>query len=215
MASAPRSHRRPPARLILALLTVIAVTGCGGDDGSPQPSSDQDQIRVAVERLLESESVENQCETAVTARFVREVYSSLARCRAANRPDDEDDEPDSAAISATRIEGDRATTAVTLTSVNGARATGRLALVRVAGTWKVDRLGVDFLRSIFEALPKEAETAQERVILRCLAEASRRLSRRALRRFGNEVVGQRLKPEGFPPGALSCIRRSERPGPTI
>lgn len=208
MATAPRAHRRRLARLILLALCAVAV-GCG-DDGSSDAGTDTEQIRSAVERLMESETVKDQCEAHVSERFVREVYVSLARCREANKPDGENDEPDSATISATRIDGGRATTGVTLTSVKGARATGRLALIKVSGTWKVDRLGVDFLRSIFAALPTEASTDEERLVLDCLAEAARRLSDRAVRRFGNLMIGQQLEPEVFPRGAIACIQRGSR-----
>ncbi|MFP5364143.1 MAG: hypothetical protein ACLGI5_15600 [Thermoleophilia bacterium] len=193
---------------MLAALCAVAA-GCGAN-GASDAASDTDQIRVAVQRLMESESVEDQCEKGVTERFVREVYVTLARCREANRPDGDDDEPDSARISATRIDGDRATTGVTLTSAKGARATGRVALAKVGATWKVDRLGVDFLRSIFQALPTEAATAEERLVLDCLAEASRDLSDRELRRVGNLLIGQQLEAESFPPAALRCIRRGSQ-----
>lgn len=209
MATAPRSHCRRLTRPILAAVCALAA-GCGGGDSSSDANSDVDEIRVAVERVMESESVEDQCERGVSERFVREVYGTLARCREANRPDG-DDEPDSATISATRIDGDKATTGVTLTSAKGARATGRVALVEDAGTWKLDRLGVDFLRSIFQALPKEAETADERLVLDCLATASRELSDREVRRVGNLLIGQRLEAESFPPAALRCIRRGTQP----
>ena len=205
--AAPRPHARRRSRLLLVALCAVAA-GCGGDDSSSDTASDTDQIRAAVKRLMESESVRDQCEAGVSDRFVREVYVNLARCRAANKPDDGDqDERDSATISATRIDGDKATTGVTLTSVKGARATGRVALVKVSGTWKVDRLGVDFLRSIFAALPTEASTAEDRLVLECLEQAARTLPDRALRRFGNLMIGQQLGPEVFPPGALRCIQR--------
>lgn len=210
MATVPRSPCRRLTRPMLAALCAVAA-GCGGDDGSSDAASDTDQIRVAVERLMESESVEDQCEKGVTERFVREVYVTLARCREANKPDGDDDEPDTARISETRIDGDRATTGVMLTSAKGARATGRVALVKVGETWKIDRLGVDFLRSIFQALPKEAGTAEERLVLNCLAEASRNLSDRELRRVGNLLIGQQLEVESFPPAALRCIRRGSQP----
>jgi hypothetical protein len=188
--------------LLLALCAVAA--GCGGQD---TPSA-EGPIEIAVKRVLESENVEDQCETGVSERFVREVYLTLAQCRRANAPvpEDRDAPRDSARISATRIDGDRATTAVTLTSDEGARATGRVALVRIGSTWKVDRLGIDFLRSVFATLPEEGDTAEERRILGCLALATRALPDAAVRRIGNLVVGQRLTEAALPPRATLCIR---------
>ncbi len=214
MAAVPRAHPRRLPRLILAALCAV-VAGCGSADSSTGIDEDRQQIQAAVERLMESERVEDQCRTGVSERFIREVYVTVARCREANKRYVDDDEAASATISATRIDGgDKATTAVTLTSAKGARATGRLALVNVGGTWKVDRLGVDFLRSIFASLPTEAETDEERLVLSCLAEATRALSDGELRRVGNLMVGQRLEADSFPPGTLHCIRRGSKATPT-
>ena len=210
MATAPRSRTARLSRLILAGLCAVAA-GCGGADEAP-PDTDGEQIRAVAERLFESESVADQCERAVTPRFVRETYVTPAHCRVANAHDGDDGPPDTAAIAATRIDGDRATTAVMLESAKGARASGRIALVRAGGTWKVDRLGVGFLRSILAALPMEAESAHERLVLACLARAARDLSDREVRRLGNRMVGQRLDPGSFPPAALRCIRSSAQPG---
>jgi len=212
MATAPRVPTRRLSRPILAALCAVTAGCGGGNDGDAEPSDTQ-EIRGAVERVMESQDVRDQCETGASDRFVREVYVTLARCRRANRPD-EDEEPDSATSSATRIDGDEATTVVTLTSVKGARATGRVALVKQDGTWKVDRLGVGFLRSIFAALPEEAATAGERRVLECLAQATRELSDAELRRFGNRLIGQQLTEESFPAAAVRCIRRGAPPATT-
>lgn len=209
MASAPRSHSRRPSHPILAALCVV-LAGCGGAESAPKKDGDAAEIQSAVERLLESESVSDQCETGVSERFVREVYVTIARCREANEPTAEDDRPDTATTFATRIDADRATTGVTLASVKGASATGRLALAKVAGAWKVDRLGVDFVRSLFAALPEQAQTSQDRLILQCLAQATHTLSDRDVRRVGNLMIGRRLAPNAFPPSALRCIQRQSR-----
>ena len=214
MAAVSRAHPRRLTRLILSALCAVAA-GCGGDDSSTGINEDRQQIQAAVERLMESESVEDQCDTGVSERFVREVYVTVARCRQANKRYVDDDERASATISSTRIDGgDKATTRVTLTSARGARATGRLALVNVGGTWKVDRLGVDFLRAILASLPTEAQTDEERLVLSCLAAATRALSDGGVRRVGNLMVGQRLEPDSFPRGTLHCIRRGSKATPT-
>lgn len=210
MAPATRPLLRRLPGLGLAALCVLAA-GCGGDDDDA--SSDTEQIARAVDRVMESESVKDQCETGVSERFVREVYVSLAFCREANEPEPDDPPPDSAGVSATRIDGDKATTGVTLTSVKGARATGRVALVNDGGAWKVDRLGVDFLRSVFAALPKEASGAEERRILTCLARAIPDLSDAEVRRLGNLTIGQRSTEGSLPPAAVRCIGGGAEPPP--
>ncbi len=202
----PRSPIRRLSRLVPVALCVVA-GGCGGADGP----SDTEQIATAVDRVMESERVADQCEAGVSRRFVRDVYGTLARCRRANAPQPGDPPPDSATISATRIDGDHATTGVTLTSVKGSRATGRVALVRAGQTWKVDRLGIDFLRAIFTTLPGEADTAEERRVLRCLADATRGLTNADVRRIGNLIVGRRLTEEALPDVVASCIRSGAPP----
>ncbi len=205
MATAPRSHTAHLARAGLAAVCGV-VLGCGGGDDAP---SDERQIQSAVERLLESERIVDQCETGVSPRFVREVYGTLVRCREANRPNPDASDPDTARTSAVRIDGERASVGVTLTSVKGSRATGRLALVRHDGAWKVDRLGVDFLRSIFATLPNEADTAEQRLVLGCFAEAARAMSSADVRSFGNLMVGKKLSDESMPPAVLECIQRGQ------
>lgn len=206
MAPAPLLPVRRTSRLILVGLCAIAA-GCGGEDGP----SDTEQIATAVDRVMESVRVDDQCVAGVSARFLREVYGTLARCRLATAPQPGDPPPDSATISATRIDGDRATTSVTLTSVKGSRATGRVALVRTAETWKVDRLGIDFLRSVFITLPGEADTAEERRVLRCLADATSGLTNADVRRIGNLIIGRRLTEEALPDAVSRCIRAGAAP----
>jgi hypothetical protein len=211
MATASQPSTQRLSLGLLAALCALAA-GCGEPD---RPPTQREQIETAVKRVLESQTVADQCEAGVSERFLREVYGTLAQCRRANAPAPEaqdDDAPnDSARIAATRIDGDRATTGVTLTSARGARASGRVALVRVGSTWQVDRFGVDFLRSVFATLPEEGRTAQERRILGCLARATRTLSDDAVRRIANLVVSQRVTAAALPARATQCIRRGAAP----
>jgi hypothetical protein len=204
MAIAPKLSPRRAGWLMLAALLAFA-GGCGGD-GDAESRPDSEEITKAVERVLESDDVDDQCERGVTRRFVREIYLSAAHCRDATKPDPGDPPPDTAKVSAIRIDGDRATAGVELTSVKGSRATGRLALVRVADTWKVDRLGVDFLRSVFSTLPAEAAGSAERRVLRCVAYAARALPDADVRRIGNLVVGRRLTARSLPAEVTACLR---------
>jgi hypothetical protein len=194
----------PAPRLSLVLLCACAVAvaaGCGSDDGP----TEVEQITRAVERVLESDSVTDQCDTGISEHFAREVYGTRAHCREANEPRADDPAPDEAEVSATRIDGDKATTGVTLTSARGSRASGRLALVRVGDTWKVDRLGVDFLRSVFATLPKEASDDEERRVLQCVAEAAKHLGNDDVRRVGNLIVGRRLTARALPASVAPCL----------
>jgi hypothetical protein len=162
----------------------IAAVGCGDDD-----PSDSEQIASAVKRAFMSTSAADQCE-AVSDRFVREVSGGRARCRRSYDADDV--RPDVTKVAATRIDGDRATTDVTLRAGDLEPVTGRVSLVKVGTSWKLDRLGLDFLRSVMSnGAQVSAKTARERRGVRCFLDAVRALPGRELRRVGNALVGKR------------------------
>jgi hypothetical protein len=163
----------------------IAAVGCG--DGDP---SDSAQIASAVKRAFMSTSAADECDEAVSDRFVREVSGGRARCRRSYDADDV--RPDATKVAATRIDGDRATTDVTLRAGDLEPVTGRVSLVKVGTSWKLDRLGLDFLRSVMSnGAQVSAKTASERRVVRCFLDAVRALSGRELRRVGNAAIGKR------------------------
>jgi hypothetical protein len=165
----------------------IAAVGCG-DDGP----SDSEQIASAVKRAFMSTSAADQCE-AVSDRFAREVSGGRARCLRSY--DAQDVRPDITKVAATRIDGDRATTDLTLSAGDVEPLTGRVSLVKVGMSWKLDRLGLDFLRLVMsngaQVSAKAAKTARDRRVVRCFLDAVRGLSGRELRRVGNAIVGKR------------------------
>lgn len=162
----------------------IGAVGCGDDE-----RSDTEQIASAVKRVFMSTSAADQCE-AVSDRFAREVSGGRARCRRSYDADDV--RPDVTKVAATRIDGDRATTEVTLRAGDLEPVSGRVSLVKVGTSWKLDRLGLDFLRSVMSnGAQVSAKTARERRVARCFLDAVRALSGRELRRVGNAVIGKR------------------------
>ena len=162
----------------------IAAVGCGDDD-----RSDSEQIASVVKRAFMPSSAADQCE-AVSDRFVRDVSGGRARCRRSYDADDV--RPDVTTVAATRIDGDRATTDVTLRAGDLEPVTGRVSLVKVGTSWKLDRLGLDFLRSVMSnGAQVSARSARERRAVRCFLDAVRALSGRELRRVGNAVIGKR------------------------
>jgi len=173
---------RTVTRLGLVLLCALSA-GCGGGGGP----SDRDRIATAVKLASSSRHIKDVCEVAVTTRFVRDVWGSLAACRRVNTTDPERDVFGKVSVSRTRIAADRATTAVKMSTAGVTIADGRLALVKDGGDWKVDRFGVDFLRSYLTGLgrlphsPKGAEP--------CLRRVLRGASRSRVREIGNAVIG--------------------------
>ena len=84
-------------------------------------------------RAATSEKLAESCATAISPRILTEVYGSRLACREENKPDPGDRSVDTAAISATRVDGDKATTRLKY-GVDGATiATGRVALVKQDG----------------------------------------------------------------------------------
>ena len=181
--------RRTQCALRLCLIVAcVAVGGCGADD----PPSDSKQIASVLMRASTSADVKVQCETAVSRRFVQEVYGTLSHCRSANEPNPDDDLPTGATIAQTRVDANKATTRLTLAGGGLDGVSGRVALVRTNGAWKLDRFGVDFLRSAIEHL--QAGSTNREVLKRraCLVRASRDLSTDSLRDGVNALFGDRF-----------------------
>jgi hypothetical protein len=182
------------------IVACLVVAGCGGDD----PPSDDKQIASVLRRTATSADVRVQCETAVSRRFVQEVYGNLEHCRSVNEPDPDDDLSTGARIVETRVDADKATSRMTI--VGGALdgVSGRLALVRTNSAWKLDRFGVDFLRSAIEHFP--AGTNRDVLKKRaCLVRASRSLSTDVLRRAVNALFGERFG--DIPDVFFDCLLR--------
>ena len=144
----------------------------------------------------------SQCDRDFSQRFVREVYGSLQQCRAVNTPDPDDVAATRATIAALRIDGARATARLSLVGGGSDRVSGRVALAKDAGHWKLDRFGVDFLRSIIERLPANVPSGEPRKIAGCLRRAGHEVSSRALRQAGNALVGDRF---GVPDAFIRCL----------
>jgi hypothetical protein len=172
-------------RLGLVSLCLLA-GGCGGDGNLSEP----EQIGKAVERAIISDDVKANCETAVTARFVREVYGSTVECRLANEPRAGDHTVAKAPTSDTRIDGLKATTRARIIVDGHVAADGRVALVKDGHTWRFDRYGVDFIRWFLTAFSKGPNVRAGGPA--CFARALRGMSGGELRREGDALLGGRL-----------------------
>jgi len=182
---------------VALIATCLAAAGCG-DDGP----SDEDQIATAVKLAATSEKVKESCEKAITSRLLREVYGTLADCRKENKPDPDDDTDDRASNSGTRIEDDKATTALKVTIDGAEVADGRVALVRQGDDWKLDRFGLDWLRSLFVGFPKIEGVPKGSAA--CFESATRGLSTSAVRKTGNAMIGGRI--DDLPPAVAACLQ---------
>ncbi len=171
----------------LVLAGCVLLAACGDD----QPSDTQ-QIASAVKRATVGENVKDQCEAAVSSRYVREFYGSVAVCREQNEPDPDDKTRENATVSDTRIDGDKATTGVVATVDGEQVGKGRFALVKESGDWKVDRLGVDFLRSVIAYIAKQPQSPPNRAVTECFARAARTLPGDDVRHIGYALISSRI-----------------------
>lgn len=182
----------------LGLVSVIMLaSGCGGDG----PPSDAEQIATVVQRAIISHDVKANCETAVTVRYVRELFGSLAACRKANEPKRGDHTVAKAPTSETRIDNLRATTRTRITVDGHVAADGRVALVKVGDGWRFDRYGVDFIRSFLTAYAKGPNVPKGSPA--CFSRAMRVMSASELRAAGNALLGSRL--EALSGDLLLCL----------
>jgi hypothetical protein len=192
------SVRRRTLPWLALIASCAAVAGCGGGE---EPS-DTAQIASVLKSVATSTSVKVQCDTGVTDRFIREVYRSAKKCREVSKDTDSDSPARSATVTDTRIAGDRATTALAMQGGDADGVEGRVALAKVDGDWKLDRFGLDFVRSSVGLLA-QASSAEERSQARCFAAAARPLSSTRLRRAINALYGERI--EDLPTQMRRCL----------
>jgi len=195
-APLPALSRAPWLALALGFLV-----GCGGP-------SDREQIASVVERSLTSTELNEKCESLVSERFVVDVYGDRPECRGVYIRNPGADRIQDARVAATRIDRDKATTRVMYRSQAGVDITGRLALAKVSGTWRIDRLGIDLLRSMVPTFAATNAGPMDVSEARCLLRATRRLSNRALRRVGYAFIGDRIEEGKVPDGVLDCVVES-------
>lgn len=157
MWKALRAHLTPdlekpvPRRTTVALAAILAtasigLAACGGDDGDSSSDATAD-ITKSLKTILTSTDANAVCDLA-SANFMKTVFTDRATCIKASTPEPDDSpKPTDAKVSDVEVDGDKAT--VTLTEVGGDSdgASGTVQMIKEDGTWKVDSLGVDYLRS--------------------------------------------------------------------
>lgn len=134
---------------VLILAGSSLALGCGsGDGGAGGGKDDEAQITAVVTKGLTTSDPEVKCVETVTPDFVKQVYGSLEQCRKAETPGkDADPDPTGAAVKDIVVEGTTATASVTVVGGNSDKAVGTIGFAKDGEDWKVDDLGVSFLRS--------------------------------------------------------------------
>lgn len=142
--SLPSLSLRRLALVALAALCAAFVVACGG-------SSDEEgaAISEAIATAAMSENGEERCRELVTERFINDVYEDVETCIKATNDKDEDG-PEEITVSEIEVDGDTATATVTEVGGDTDGATGTVTVAKVEGDWRVDELGIDYLRSQLE-----------------------------------------------------------------
>jgi len=158
-----------------AIVAVIGLVACGGDSAKDEEPA----VKRAVEQAVTTKDAKRKCEELSTESFVKRVYGDLAQCRRAESETD-DPPPTGATVSAVEVEGDSATVKVRLAGGDTDGASGTLELRKESGAWRIDDLGVDFLRS--------TPALRDPKVRECTREAFLRLSDSELRRVAYMAI---------------------------
>lgn len=203
----------PGRRAPLALLVAAALAaGCSGDDASSEPSAeDRRAIVAAVGRLGGPEA--QLCRTAFTPRLVDAIWGAREQCLAkASSGDNGDPRP---RVGGVRVDGDRAT-ARARTEVSDRPIAGEVALARQDGRWRIDALGLDFLRSVLReglaagyvrGAEKAGERVDERSLRGCLERELAALPGARQRAIGYALLGERREVARGPAqeAVIACV----------
>ena len=152
--------RRTPALCAAALLALGACSG-GGDDGAAPPAApaagtpapgtaptdDVARITELARSVIMAQTAGDLCRERFSAKFVKTVFKSVARCEKGWQADDPKDRTQDATVSNVRISGSAATATVGEVGGEWAGAQGTWAFLKVGDTWRVAAWGVDYLRA--------------------------------------------------------------------
>jgi len=135
--------------MLAGAFALSLVAGCGDDNGGGGGgASDEQDIEAVVVRALTTTDPDVKCVETVTETFVSTVYGSLATCKKAETPKPDDSpKPTGANASSVKVDGDEATAIITVEGGPADGSSGELSFAKEDGEWKVQDLGVGFLRS--------------------------------------------------------------------
>lgn len=193
-----------------AIVLALVLQGCSSGSGDSEARRSVDDV---VEAWATSRDGSERCGLAATDRLVRRIHGDAQRCRRA----------ESAVAGRSglapkvrqRVErrGALATARIRLMGGRFDGAAGALELVEDDGTWRVDKLGTDFLRalfsrSVFGELRVIAKGPRLRVApaRACVATKINGLGETRFRASAHAALGQRAA--GYRPFAriiLSCL----------
>jgi len=148
------------AAIAVFAAAVLGLAACGGESESDAKKD----IAGAVKDAVVGQNLKARCEEATTKDFIRRVYGNVGQCRRAEKPEPDDEPPTDVQVSGVKIDGEQATARVRYVGGNTDGSEGAFEFRKEEGKWRIDDLGVDFLRSQVERGLKSDD--QESAVLR-------------------------------------------------
>lgn len=189
------------SRLLLALAglaTAFALAACGGGDSSDSGDSDDEAaISEVIVAAVTQNDAEAFCEEYLSENFVKAVFTDVETCVKAS---EDGATAEDATVTDIAVDGDTATATITEVGGDTADATGTISLVKVDGDWRVDELGVDYLRSMMEqglaVMADSDDSPQENPLVdadvrKCFGDALDELSDEQFRQFAYDGMAGR------------------------
>lgn len=175
--------------LTTAVFAALGLLACGGG------GDDEQAIKRAVTQAITTKDAALKCDRLATTSFVTRVYGNPAQCRTAERPSTGDEPPTGANVSGVKIDGDSATAKLRVSGGDSDGASGTIELRKVSGDWRVDDLGVDFLRSqvrtgLANSSDDDDEPFADPKVRDCASKAFLRLDDPQLRRIAYMAIAE-------------------------
>ena len=182
--------RHPLLAICAAALFGLAACGGGG-------SSAEKDITDAVKRAEVGKDVKARCEEVTTKGFVRRVYGSVAECRKAEKAEPDDKPPTGVRVTNVKVDGDQATATVREEGGDTDGAQGTFELRKEDGGWRIDDLGVDYLRSqVNKGLDSGGSATLAPKVSECARKALTDLSDAELKRVAYTSISERASSDG-------------------
>lgn len=202
------------ATAAFAALFASVALACGGSD-----QEEESAVSEVVAAAIMNDDEERLCNELLSERFVEAVYGDLETCLAAEAPDDDDGEDaNEVTVADIEIDGDTATATVTEVGGDTDGATGGITLVLVSDNWRIDQLGIDYLRSILaQGLLNEKEYSEEEhgpladeTVRECFRQGMDELDDEDFRQIAYDGMADRDPSETFIGVLTDCM--AETPG---
>lgn len=196
----------------LAMVAVLAL-GLAACSGSGATEEETEEISGVIAEGIMTEDVEVKCVEVVGDNFVETIYGDVETCREAEAPSPDDGEkPDEVTVTEVEVDGDSASAVVSETGGDTDGATGSIELVRTEDGWKVDELGIDYLRSTLEqgfaaddSFDQDDGPLADPAFRECLNDRLQALDDEGFRQLAYDASADRNPGEAFNTAIAECL----------